>query len=102
MASAGPRGSRRRYAPPHHEDRLGGTRSFKSLIDIIRRDRERGLAVSSKNYWLIHILQRGPRRVRQPSRHEELTLHACSWCEANSTIHQRRKSQRLPSQSVIA
>src|SRR4029079_5883268 len=102
MAPARPRGWRRRYAPPHHEDRLGGTRSFKSLIDMIRRDRERGLAVSSKNYWLIHILQRGPRRVRQPSQHEELTLHPRAWSEANSTTHQRRKSQRLPSQSAVA
>ena len=28
------------------------------MIGIIRRDRERGLAVSSKNYWLNQILQR--------------------------------------------
>ena len=91
MAPARPRGSRRRYAPPHHEDRLGGTRSFKSLIDMIRRDRERGLAVSSKNYWLIHILQLGPRRVRQPSRNEELTLHTHSWCAATRHYISDRK-----------
>ena len=43
-----------------------------------------------------------PRRTREPRRNEELTLRTHSWCEAIREIHQRQKSERLPSQSAVA
>jgi len=43
-----------------------------------------------------------PRRVRRPSRYEELTLHTPTCCEAIQEMHWRQKSERLPSQSAVA